>query len=144
MHDIGKIGVPDRILRKPGRLDDDELGIVRQHALLGEMIIKDVPNTQDVLVAVGAHHERLDGRGYPRGLVGAEIPLLGRVLAVADAYSAMTTDRPYRAGMSSSEAEAELRRVAGSQLDSELVSVFLQVLASRTGERLLAEDVAAS
>lgn len=125
LHDVGKIGVPDSILRKPGKLDDQERGVVQQHAQLGEMIIKEVPNIADVLAAVGSHHERFDGHGYPRGLQDGEIPLLGRILAVADAYSAMTTDRPYRKRLSEEDAEAELRRVAGSQLDPELVNLFL-------------------
>lgn len=127
LHDVGKIGVPDSILRKPGRLEEDEISVLRQHALLGEMIIKDVPNAVDVIMAVGAHHERYDGQGYPRGLRGAEIPLLGRVLAVADAYSAMTSDRPYRKAMTRAQARSELMRAAGSHLDFDLVRVFLRI-----------------
>lgn len=128
LHDVGKIGVPDRILRKPGRLDEEEMGIIQQHASLGEMIIKELPNIQDVVAAVGAHHERFDGGGYPRRQKGESIPLLGRILAVADAYSAMTTDRPYRRALSPDEARKELLRVAGSQLDPEVVQKFLLVL----------------
>ncbi len=128
LHDVGKIGVPDRILRKPGQLDEDEFAVIKQHAQLGELIIKEVPNESDVLAAVGAHHERMDGRGYPRGLRGNGIPLLGRILAVADAYSAMTTDRPYRTARSHEEAKAELLRVASAQLDEDVVSVFLSAL----------------
>ncbi|MCL5025813.1 MAG: diguanylate cyclase, partial [Chloroflexi bacterium] len=128
LHDVGKIGVPDRILRKPARLLDEEFSIVKQHALLGEMIIKEVPNLTEVLAAVGSHHERVDGQGYPRGLKGGEIPLLGRILAVADAYSAMTTDRPYRQAMSPEQAKAELRRVADTQLDASIVDIFLSLL----------------
>jgi HD-GYP domain-containing protein (c-di-GMP phosphodiesterase class II) len=127
LHDVGKIGIPDRILRKPGRLDEDEFAVVKQHAQLGEMIIQDVPNISDVLIAVGAHHERFDGGGYPRGLREDQIPLLGRILAVADTFSAMTTDRPYRKAMSPDEAVVELRRVAGSQLDPGLVELFLRL-----------------
>ncbi len=132
LHDVGKIGVPDRILRKPGRLDDEEFAVVKQHAILGEMIIQEIPNLPDVMGAIGTHHERVDGKGYPRGLKGDEIPLLGRILAVVDAYSAMTTDRPYRKAMSHAEARAELLRVAGTQLDPELVRVFLSVMDERT------------
>ena len=131
LHDVGKIGVPDRVLRKPGRLDEDELSTIKQHASLGEMIIKEVPNIAEVVAAVGAHHERFDGCGYPRGLRAQDIPLLGRVLAVADAYSAMTNDRPYRKALSAEQAKAELVRVAGSQLDPELVWGFLAVLEDR-------------
>ncbi|MDP2661429.1 MAG: diguanylate cyclase, partial [Dehalococcoidia bacterium] len=128
LHDVGKIGVPDRVLHKPGRLDDDEMSVIKQHASLGEMIIKGVPNTLEVMAAVGAHHEKFDGSGYPRGLQAQNIPLLGRILAVADAYSAMVADRPYRKGLSVEQAQAELLRVAGSQLDPELVRVFLTLL----------------
>ncbi|TAK33966.1 MAG: PAS domain S-box protein [Chloroflexota bacterium] len=134
LHDVGKIGVPDRVLRKPGRLDEIELAIIRQHVTLGELMIKDVPNLPDVIAAVGSHHERVDGAGYPRGLKKDEIPLLGRIMAVADAYSAMTTDRPYRRALSAQEARAELLRVAGTQLDPDLVEVFLGVLDERSAE----------
>lgn len=125
LHDVGKIAVPDRILRKPGLLSEAEYAIVKQHTAFGEMIIKDVPNLQDVLAAVAAHHERVDGRGYPHGLRGEDIPLLARILAIADTYSAITSDRPYRAARSAEEARNELLRVAGSQLDPRLVEVFL-------------------
>ncbi|MDP2662459.1 MAG: HD domain-containing protein, partial [Dehalococcoidia bacterium] len=128
LHDVGKMGVPDRILRKPGRLDEEETGIIRRHAALGEMIIKDVPNEVEMVAAVGAHHERFDGLGYPQGRRGEDIPLLGRILAVADAYSAMTMDRPYRKALTPAEARRELLRVAGAQLDPQLVQLFLDQL----------------
>lgn len=128
LHDVGKIGVPDRILRKPGRLDEEETGIIRQHAALGEIIIKDVPNVGELVAAVGAHHERFDGLGYPQGRRGEDIPLLGRILAVADAYSAMTMDRPYRKALRPAEARRELLRAAGTQLDPQLVQLFLDQL----------------
>lgn len=126
LHDVGKIGVPDYILRKPGSLDAEEYAILKQHALLGELIVKELPNIHAVQTAISAHHERFDGAGYPRGLAETEIPLLGRILAVADAYSAMTTNRPYRKAMTPEQAEAELRKVAGTQLDPELVRIFLR------------------
>ncbi|MDO8688802.1 MAG: histidine kinase N-terminal 7TM domain-containing protein [Dehalococcoidia bacterium] len=128
LHDVGKIGVPDRILRKPGNLDDNDVAVMAQHVLLGELIIKGVPNCADVVAAVGSHHERVDGAGYPRGLKGDQIPLVGRMLAVADAYSAMTSERPYCAAKPPDEARAELLRVSGTQLDPELVRVFLSIL----------------
>jgi HD-GYP domain-containing protein (c-di-GMP phosphodiesterase class II) len=128
LHDVGKIGIPDRILRKPGSLSEDEFEIVKQHVSLGELIIKEIPNLLDVLAAVSSHHERYDGRGYPRGLKGEDIPLLGRILAVADAYSAMTTDRPYRKALTPIEARKELKRAAGTQLDPHVVTTFLSIL----------------
>jgi diguanylate cyclase (GGDEF)-like protein/PAS domain S-box-containing protein len=128
LHDVGKIGIPDHILYKPEPLDDDERRAVQQHPLLSEMIIREVPQLVDVLDAVRHHHERFDGTGYPRGLLGNEIPLLARVLAIADAYSAMTVDRPYRQALSDQEALAELEAGAGSQFDPELLQAFVKVL----------------
>ena len=129
LHDVGKLGVPDRILRKPAGLTDGEFETIKTHVTLGELIIQGIPNQQEVLSAVTTHHERFDGKGYPKGLAGTQIPLLGRILAVTDAYSAMTVDRPYRKALSAGEAKAELKRVAGTQLDPKIVEVFLEVLA---------------
>ncbi len=137
LHDVGKIGVPDRVLRKPGRLDDDEFAAVKQHAILGEMIVKDLPNIADVMAAIGAHHERCDGHGYPRGLRSEDIPLLGRILAVADSYSAMTTDRPYRKAMPPEDAKAELLKVAGTQLDPKVVATFVSLSLEDDDEQVL-------
>jgi diguanylate cyclase (GGDEF)-like protein len=128
LHDVGKIGIPDHILRKPGSLDPEEFEAIKQHVTLGEVMIKEIPDLNDILAAVGSHHERWDGGGYPRGLAGERIPLLGRILAVADAYSAMTTDRPYRKALGEVEAREEMRRVAGTQLDPSLVQPFLDSL----------------
>ncbi|MCL5961942.1 MAG: diguanylate cyclase, partial [Chloroflexi bacterium] len=129
LHDVGKIGIPDRILRKPGELDDDERETIKQHPLLSEMIIREVPQLTDVLEAVRHHHERYDGTGYPRGLQGSEIPFLSRIISIADAYSAMILDRPYRKALSPVEAAEELRRNASTQFDPELVEAFIRSLA---------------
>ena len=146
LHDVGKIGIPDRILRKPGSLNEDEYDIVKQHVSLGELIIKEIPNLFDVLAAVGSHHERYDGQGYPRGVSGDDIPILGRILAVADAYSAMTTGRSYRKALSTSEARDELKRVSGTQLDPEVVKTFFTILdrpaADDLGLEAMSESVA--
>lgn len=128
LHDVGKIGVPDEVLRKPGRLTDEEFEAVKQHVILGELIIKEIPNLRDVLSAVACHHERYDGTGYPRGVEGERIPLLARILAVADAYSAMTTDRPYRKALARADALREVRRVAGSQLDPHVARTFVRLM----------------
>jgi HD-GYP domain-containing protein (c-di-GMP phosphodiesterase class II) len=128
LHDVGKIGVPDRILRKPAKLEEEEYLTVQNHVTLAEMMIREVPNVTDVLAAVSTHHEKFDGTGYPRGLRGDDIPLLGRILAVADSYSAMTSDRPYRAAMSHESARAELLHAAGSQLDPDVVDAFLRII----------------
>jgi len=126
LHDVGKIGVPDGILQKPGRLTPDEYEIMKKHVTLSALIIHDLPRLPDILDAVACHHERWDGGGYPNGLKGEEIPHLGRVMAIADAFSAMTLDRPYRMGMSLDEALAEMERGSGTQFDPDLVALFIQ------------------
>ena len=128
LHDVGKIGIPDHILRKPGSLTEEEYEAIKQHVNLGELVINEIPNLVDVLGAVSSHHERYDGEGYPRGLKGQDIPLLGRILAVTDAYSAMTTDRPYRKALTPEEARRELIDVSGTQLDPKVVAAFLAIL----------------
>jgi diguanylate cyclase (GGDEF)-like protein/putative nucleotidyltransferase with HDIG domain len=130
LHDVGKIALPDRILRKPGALTSEEAEAMKQHSLIGSMMIaQHLPDLDDVREAVASHHERWNGTGYPAGLQGRDIPPLGRILAVADAHSAMTTDRPYRAALSRQEAIAELMRGSGSQFDPEVVRVFVGCLA---------------
>ncbi|MBN1629868.1 MAG: diguanylate cyclase, partial [Thermoleophilia bacterium] len=130
LHDIGKIGVPDRILRKPGRLTEEEYETIKQHTLLGNAIVAAIPDLTEVRAAVVAHHERYDGTGYPHQLSGEDIPLLGRILAVTDAYSAMITDRPYRKALSIQEAVAELEAGKGGQFDPRCVDAFVQALDS--------------
>jgi diguanylate cyclase (GGDEF)-like protein/putative nucleotidyltransferase with HDIG domain len=126
LHDVGKIGVPDEILRKPGGLTPEEWEVMRRHPQLGALIVAGVPGMEGILDIVRYHHERWDGQGYPDGRSGEEIPLLGRILAVADAFSAMTTDRPYRKGMNWNAALDEVRRNAGTQFDPTLAYAFLR------------------
>ena len=128
LHDVGKIGVPDDILKKPGALSEEETRIMRDHVVLSNLIVHGVPNLQDVSDAVYNHHERWDGLGYPRALKGEDIPLAGRIMALVDAYSAMILDRPYRKALSAEEAAAEMRKNAGKQFDPDLVEPFLQVV----------------
>jgi diguanylate cyclase (GGDEF)-like protein len=125
LHDVGKIGIPDDILRKPGRLSPHEYEIVKQHVALGDLIVRDVPDIELVRAGVRYHHERWDGGGYMIGLAGEDIPLIARILAVVDAFSAMTTTRPYRTALSVERALAELRAAAGTQLDAGLVDAFV-------------------
>jgi HD-GYP domain-containing protein (c-di-GMP phosphodiesterase class II) len=125
---VGKIGVPDAVLRKPGPLDDDEWDIMRMHPSLGADMIARVPGLDRVAEAVRTHHERWDGGGYPDGLREAEIPLAGRIIAVCDAFNAMTSDRPYRPAMPERLAVQELRAGAGTQFDPRVVEVFVEVL----------------
>jgi diguanylate cyclase (GGDEF)-like protein len=126
LHDVGKIGIPDAILRKPGRLTAQEDAVVRQHVALGDMIVRDVPNLDLVRAGIRHHHERWDGNGYLERLAGAEIPLIGRILAVADTFSAMTTTRPYRKALELREALTRLQDAAGTQLDEDLVTAFIR------------------
>jgi diguanylate cyclase (GGDEF)-like protein/putative nucleotidyltransferase with HDIG domain len=130
LHDIGKLGVADAVLKKPGALTDEEWVEMRRHPELGARIL-DHANLRDISGWVLAHHERIDGRGYPHGLAGADIPLEARILAVADAYEAMTADRAYRAALGHEAAQDELRAGAGTQFDPEVVKAFLAVLAPR-------------
>jgi putative nucleotidyltransferase with HDIG domain len=134
-HDIGKIGIPDGILRKPERLSEDEWTEMRLHPVIGANLLANVPNLERVRPIVLAHHERYDGTGYPRGLKGDEIPLAAQIIAVADAYEAMTSSRPYRAALTHDLAVAELRAVSGRQLNPLVVEVFIKVLAeTKAGE----------
>jgi diguanylate cyclase (GGDEF)-like protein len=126
LHDVGKIGIPDPILRKPGRLTAAEFGILKQHVALGDSIVRDLPEIDIVRAGIRHHHERWDGKGYLDGLDGEAIPLVARILAIADAFSAMTTTRPYRKALGVAEAMRRLGDGAGSQLDSALVTAFIQ------------------
>jgi HD-GYP domain-containing protein (c-di-GMP phosphodiesterase class II) len=130
LHDVGKIGIPDSILRKPGPLSADEYEIMKGHVALSERLIQDVPYQREVLEAVACHHERWDGRGYPRGLKGDEMPITGRIMALIDAYSAMSLDRPYRRAKSFDEICEQLRSGAGTQFDATLVEPFIELLAT--------------
>jgi HD-GYP domain-containing protein (c-di-GMP phosphodiesterase class II) len=136
LHDVGKVGVPDSILSKPAKLTDEEFEVIRRHPELGAQILEH-PGLADVRAWVGAHHERPDGRGYPHGLAGESIPIEARILAVADAYEAMTSDRAYRASIGPSAAREELCRCVASQFDGAVVQALLTVL-DREGERLAA------
>jgi putative nucleotidyltransferase with HDIG domain len=127
LHDIGKIGTREAVLHKPGSLTDEEFRQISEHPLLGERMLSPLAReSPDVLRIVRSHHERVDGRGFPDGLRGEKIPIEARIVAVADAFDAMTTRRPYRESRPPAEALAELRRVAGSQLDPEAVEAFVE------------------
>jgi response regulator RpfG family c-di-GMP phosphodiesterase len=127
LHDIGKIGIPDRILRKPSALTDEEWMTMRQHPMLGGQILRGIKFLEGASRVVGQHHERWDGTGYPAGLRGAEIDLNARIFAVADAFDAITSDRVYRAGRSYDVAVAELETYAGRQFDPEVVEAFRRI-----------------
>jgi HD-GYP domain-containing protein (c-di-GMP phosphodiesterase class II) len=127
LHDVGKVVVPLAVLRKRGPLTDDELAQIRVHPSAGARVVAAIEAARDALPCVLHHHERWDGRGYPHGLRGEEIPLEARLLAIADAFDAMTTNRPYRRAIASTQALAELERCAGSQFDPDLTRLFVEV-----------------
>jgi putative nucleotidyltransferase with HDIG domain len=125
-HDIGKIGIPEHILLKPSALTDEEWTEMKTHPVIGANLLGEVPNLERIRPIVLAHHERYDGSGYPNGLAGDEIPLAAQIISVADTYEAITSTRPYRPAVGHDEAVAELRRVAGSQLNSIVVEAFIR------------------
>ncbi|MGI9108313.1 MAG: HD domain-containing phosphohydrolase [Pyrinomonadaceae bacterium] len=127
LHDIGKIGVPDAILHKPAKLDDEEWVSMRQHPVHGQQILQSIEFLGGAARVVGQHHEKWDGTGYPLGLRGAEIDLNARIFAVADAFDAITSDRVYRTGRSYEVAAAELNEYAGQQFDPEVVAAFRRI-----------------
>jgi putative nucleotidyltransferase with HDIG domain len=128
LHDLGKVGVPDAVLRKTDSLDDEEWAFIREHPEKGAEVLSHLANYQDVADIVRYHHERLDGSGYPSGVAGDSIPEMSKILAVADSYHAMTSDRPYRSARSSFEALKELRALAGTTLDAVYIEALARVL----------------
>ncbi|HXP94574.1 MAG TPA: HD-GYP domain-containing protein [Candidatus Binatia bacterium] len=127
LHDIGKIGIPDRVLLKDGALDERDRAIVGKHPVMGAQIIGSISSMEDVAPCVMHHHERVDGTGYPGCLIAEAIPLGARIIAVADTFDAMTTDRPYRRALSMEVALTEMQRIAGTQLDVSIVTRFVQI-----------------
>jgi diguanylate cyclase (GGDEF)-like protein len=141
LHDIGKVLIPEAVLQKPARLDEEEFSLIKRHPVFGTQIL-DHPALTDVRGWVGMHHERPDGLGYPDGLVGEALPIEARILAVADAYEAMTSDRSYRDSIGHAAARAELERCAGTQFDEQVVAAFVEIL-ERESRRAAEARVAA-
>jgi putative nucleotidyltransferase with HDIG domain len=127
VHDIGKIGVKESVLNKPGKLTDEEYQHIKSHCDIGERILTPIVEDEEILKVVRHHHERYDGRGYPDGLSGEQIPLGARILAVADTYDALTSERPYREAMSAETAFAEIERGKGAQFDPIVAGAFLRI-----------------
>jgi HD-GYP domain-containing protein (c-di-GMP phosphodiesterase class II) len=125
LHDVGKIGVPEHILNKPARLTADEFAKIKEHPVKGCKILQPIKNLKECLPGILYHHERIDGRGYPEGIPGHQIPRAAKIIAVADAYDAMTTDRAYRKALKVEEAVEELVRVSGAQIDAKIAQVFV-------------------
>jgi HD-GYP domain-containing protein (c-di-GMP phosphodiesterase class II) len=126
LHDVGKIGVPDMVLKKPGRLDEGEMGEMRKHPLIGEKIMKSVRTLQNELPAIAEHHERMDGTGYPKGLSGEDISLIGKIVAVADVFDALTSDRPYHQGQEAGQVFQELLADVGTHFDGKCVYALIR------------------
>jgi HD-GYP domain-containing protein (c-di-GMP phosphodiesterase class II) len=127
LHDIGKIGIPDAILLKPGKLTQEEWSIMRRHPEIGKRLIENVPFLRGAIPVVYCHHEKYDGSGYPQGLRGEEIPLGARIFAVVDAFDAMTFDRPYSKAISFEGAKTEIKRCVGAHFDPAVVEAFFRV-----------------
>ena len=131
LHDVGKIGIPETVLKKEGPLSDDEWKIMKQHPVIGtEKVLQPNPALRDLIPIVKYHHERIDGKGYPEGLTNGDIPLAAKIVAVADTYHALISDRPYRRGMNMEKAISILEENAGTQLDRDLVRTFIQIAPS--------------
>ncbi|WJQ81096.1 HD-GYP domain-containing protein [Brevibacillus brevis] len=128
LHDIGKIGIEDEILNKKGKLTPEEYDKIKQHTVIGYEIILQAGMFNELLPAIRSHHERIDGRGYPDGLAGDEIPLMARILAISDAFDAMVADRPYRKGLPVEEALQEIKRGSGTQFDPILAEHFIRIV----------------
>jgi putative nucleotidyltransferase with HDIG domain len=141
LHDLGKISVPDRVLNSLERLADDEWDIVRGHSLAGQKVLSNMHEFEELGLIVLHHHERFDGTGYPYGLCGEEIPILSRIVAVADSYSAMVSDRPYRGRRSPEDASAELEKQSGGQYDPRVVAAFIEVLEDESEEYRRSEHI---
>ncbi|HTL29115.1 MAG TPA: HD domain-containing phosphohydrolase [Tepidisphaeraceae bacterium] len=127
LHDVGKIGVPEAVLQKCGKLTDEEFAQIKKHPEIGAKILRDIKQVEDIIPGVLHHHERYDGRGYPHGLAGEKIPLMGRIICLADCFDAMTSSRTYRKALPLESALAEIRKCAGTQFDPTLAECFLKI-----------------
>lgn len=136
LHDIGKVGVPSSILRKKEKLSPAELLLVQQHPAIGQRLLKEVEQIQELIQAILYHHERWDGQGYPEKLRGEQIPVMARVIGIMDAYRAMLSDRPYRKALTPAAAIQELRKGAGSQFDPQLVEIFVELIGKDQAPKL--------
>jgi putative nucleotidyltransferase with HDIG domain len=128
LHDIGKIGIPDTILKKQGKLTDEEYAIIKSHPETGAVILKNIKSFKHLVPAVFHHHEQYDGEGYPNGIKGKEIPMYARIIAITDTFDAMTSSRSYRNALSFRTALSELERRKGTQFDPEIADIFIEIL----------------
>jgi putative two-component system response regulator len=140
LHDVGKIGVPEAVLGKPGRLTDEEFEQIKQHPGIGARILGGIRQLDHVVVGIYTHHERLDGKGYPQGLRGDQVPQEGRIVGLADAFDAMTSQRPYRQSLPLETVLDELRRLSGAQFDPAAAEAFLSMDVEKLLEDLRRPD----
>ena len=136
LHDVGKIGIPITVLNKPGKLDEEEFEIIKKHSLKGYAILKNIEENPKLAIAAKCHHERYDGAGYPSGIAGEDIPEEARIIAVADAYDAMSSDRSYRAHLSQDEIREELKKGSGGQFDPKFADIMLGIIDEDTNYSL--------
>jgi putative nucleotidyltransferase with HDIG domain len=139
LHDIGKMGVLDKIINKPGPLTDEEWELMRAHPVVGAQIVEKMEFLGDTIDIVRHHHESWNGKGYPDGLAGTNIPYNARIVTVADSFDAMTTDRPYRKALSLDEAVARLEEASGVQFDADLVKVFVKYVREKGSDLALVD-----
>ncbi|MBO6240826.1 MAG: response regulator [Butyrivibrio sp.] len=140
LHDVGKIGVPDAIINKEGKLDDAEYGIIKMHPEKGSRILKNIKEMPELTIGARWHHERYDGKGYPEGLAGDKIPEEARIIAVADSYDAMTSNRSYRRGMPQEKVRSEIEKGKGSQFDPFFADIMLQMIDEDTNYEMREKD----
>ena len=136
LHDVGKIGVPETVLQKTGKLTAEEFEQMKKHPEIGARILHDIKQVKDIIPGVMHHHERYDGKGYPTGLAGENIPLMGRIICLADCFDAMTSNRTYRKALPLEVALGEIRRCSGTQFDPRLTEAFLRTGCERYREML--------
>ena len=140
LHDIGKIGIPGSILDKPGKLTREEFAIIQEHPEKGARILEPIPAFQEIIPVVTQHHERFDGKGYPWGLSGEAISLGARILAIADVYDALTSDRPYRVALRPEDAISYVAENAGIQFDPAVARIFLNIISREEATSTFRED----
>ena len=136
LHDVGKIGVPDAVINKPGKLTEEEYEEIKKHPVIGARILGNIREMPELVTGARWHHERFDGRGYPDGLKGGDIPERARIIAVADAYDAMTSSRSYRRRMEQSEVREQLERGKGTQFDPRFAEIMLRMMDEDKGYRM--------
>ena len=143
MHDVGKIGVPDDIINKPGRLSDEEFAQIKLHPVFGNQILSSIKQSPYLSIGAHYHHERYDGKGYPEGLAGDDIPRIARIIAVADAYDAMTSTRSYRGALDRIRVRDEIEAGIGKQFDAEYATIMLHLIDDGIADRVISENASA-